>query len=214
MSDVVFSRPQETKTVTSVFYGLDRGERIPDGYFSDICDMTADKFPCLASRSERKKIIYDSEIVADGEPVAAIVHNDKILIGCSNGILLYGEKQYECGTGLTDIISFGNMAYCIPSGTLIKDEFSEFIESHVLYRGFWGVKSADEQITVTNSDSSVTNMLFSQDAFYKLREGDAVTVFFSEETEDKNEFSLETHVISVEGADITMEGTLPPDIAA
>lgn len=209
MSDVIFNRPQETKTVTSVFYGINKGERIPDGCFRDTLNMTGDKYPCLATRSERKKVNRQESLAAPGEPVVAIEHNGAILLGCSNGKLIYEDKEFECDTEVTDVVAFGNMAYCIPSGVLIDDDFSTFNETRVSYKKECDVSASDGAIKITDTSGTGIGGMFGVDSFNELKEGDAVTICIFEKTDsNENVLEIETYVSKVEGVDILLEGTI------
>ena len=212
MSDVIFNRPQEAKAVTSVFYGIDKGERIPDGYFCETLNMTSDKFPCLASRGERKLVARENAFVTEGEPVAAIDFNGEILIGCSNGKLFRADTEYECETEISDVIPFGDMIYCIPSGELIKDDLSRYSPTRVKYKDIYTVSSEGAnciKITDSGSASSGIGALFGVGSFSYLEEGDYVTVrFYDAEKSDDKIFELETYVSKAEGKDLIIEGSI------
>lgn len=146
-----FNKVNEYREETSVFYGIDRGEKIPDGYFSDMKNMTSSKYPCLATRSERKSIVYDADIVVPGEPVETVIHSDSVVVACSNGKVMYKDQSIDARGEIRNIISYGNDVYFSPAGVLVDSE-GNVSYSHSLIQTVFSVTfcdSASEEINVT-----------------------------------------------------------------
>lgn len=57
---------KNSRRMTSVFTGLDRRERISDGAWSDMLNMTAAKYPCAASRNRRATQLFTENVTVDG----------------------------------------------------------------------------------------------------------------------------------------------------
>ncbi len=122
MSGVRFIKPYERTNATEVFYGINKGARIPDGYFSDTLNMTSSKYPCIATRAERKRIVYDADVILPGEPREAVAYADGIIIACSNGNAMYKDKVIDVRGEVRNIIPFGNSVYFAPAGVLADSE--------------------------------------------------------------------------------------------
>lgn len=59
-----------TKKMISTFGGLDKRERIADGAWSDMINMTAAKYPCAASRNKRATQLF-TETISGGQKIRA-----------------------------------------------------------------------------------------------------------------------------------------------
>ncbi len=153
MNSIDFNSPKEQRNSTSVFYGINKGARIPDGYFSELRNMTSSKYPCLAVRPGRKKIIYDTDVSLPGEPCDAAVCGDSIIFSCTNGIVVYGAEQIDTRGEVKDIIPFGNKVYCSPSGVLIEKNDIKF--SRISIQDIFDISYCDsstESIDVTTGE--------------------------------------------------------------
>lgn len=146
------NKVNEFNEVTSVFCGINKGERIPDGYFSEIKNMTSSKYPCLATRAERKKSVYSADITAPGEPVDAITFNGGLMIACSNGMIMYGNKTVDGLTLTTDLVPYGNKVFCSPSMILIDKNFETFKNARLFYYQTFNVSVCDSSLN--NIDKS------------------------------------------------------------
>lgn len=146
--------PEVRHNVTSVFYGINKGELIPEGYFSEMINMTSSRFPCASTRNERALMTYGEAVTAPGEPVAAVEYDDGLLVACNNGLLVYGDTVIDGRVKTTDIVPIGNKFFCSPSGCLIdivgNTEFSGQIVSDTFSVTL--CDSAFEDIDVTHGD--------------------------------------------------------------
>ncbi|MBR3975290.1 MAG: hypothetical protein IKJ88_05455 [Clostridia bacterium] len=237
-----FNNPNEQKNVISVFYGIDKGERIPDGYFAESFNMTSSKYPCLASRSERAKMVYEEGIMAPGEPVTAIEYNGSLILACSNGMIMYEDKIVDGYNKTKDIVQFGNQVYCAPSGLLIKNGFSDFSFSEAALYGTFNVTfcdSAFSDIAVSSGDkpTSPANGQYWYDSenkgLYKYSTASSewitVPVMYVKLSSDEYDFSvfnegdaltviyeetIEAFVSAVFKGSIIIEGVFNPGIVA
>lgn len=141
--DIVFNRPNEQNLTTAVFYGLNKGERIPDGYFQNIHNMTSSDFPCLSVREERANVVYSEKITAPGEPCDVINFNGSLMLCCSNGMIMYKDKVID-GLSLTKgLVPVGNKVFCYPSGILIDKDFQSFKYASLYYNRQFNVSLCD-----------------------------------------------------------------------
>ena len=60
------NQSKNSRRMTGVFTGLDRRERISDGAWSDMLNMTAAKYPCAASRNRRATQLFTEDVTVDG----------------------------------------------------------------------------------------------------------------------------------------------------
>lgn len=60
------NQSKNSRRMTGVFTGLDRRERISDGAWSDMLNMTAAKYPCAASRNRRATQLFTENVTVDG----------------------------------------------------------------------------------------------------------------------------------------------------
>lgn len=77
---------KETRTTESTFGGLDRRERITDGAWSDMLNMTTAKYPCAASRNRRALQLF-TETTSGGEKKRAQELTQIIAANCESGEL-------------------------------------------------------------------------------------------------------------------------------
>lgn len=122
MSGVRFTKPYERTDVTEVFYGINKGERIPDGYFSDMTNMTSSSYPCLAVRSERKNIYYADGYMSPGNPQCAVIFEDSLVTACSNGLISYKDKEIDAVLPVSEMVIFGKRFFVAPSGCFVDSE--------------------------------------------------------------------------------------------
>lgn len=138
-----FNKVNEYREETSIFYGIDRRERIPGGYFADLKNMSSSRYPCLASRSQRANVVYDETVTAPGEPTAAIVYKNGLMLACSNGMIMYGNKVIDGLTVTRALVPFGNKVFCAPSGILIDKNFSSYKFARLYYYQAFSVTPCD-----------------------------------------------------------------------
>lgn len=141
-SAVGFVQVPREKSMTSVFYGIRRGARIPDGYFSDAENMSCDEYPCLSTRQKRMKI--DSVLNCKGEPVDAIEYEDGIALALRNGNIAYSEKTLNISQQANSIIRIGRNLFCNPAGALIKNDLSEVEYARCDVRGNFSLTFCNE----------------------------------------------------------------------
>lgn len=60
------NQSKNSRRMTGVFTGLDRRERISDGAWNDMLNMTAAKYPCAASRNKRATQLFTEDVTVDG----------------------------------------------------------------------------------------------------------------------------------------------------
>lgn len=118
------NKVNEYKEATSVFCGIDRRERIPDGFFSDMNNMTSSKYPCLATRAERADMVFNNSIIVKGEPCDVIENNGALAVICTNGAMRCFGREIDSIPEGKSIIRFGKKLFTLPTGVLV-DEFSE-----------------------------------------------------------------------------------------
>lgn len=88
-----------TKKMISTFGGLDKRERIADGAWSDMINMTAAKYPCAASRNKRARQFFTENVTVDGSTQIRRVSSDYKVIAaeCSEGKLRLLEAAFYIG---------------------------------------------------------------------------------------------------------------------
>lgn len=121
MNEINFTRPDEYKSETKVFYGINKGERLPDGYFSELYNITGDKFPCLATRSGRANMSFNSNMTVSGEPCDVVENNGALAVLCTNGIISCFGEELDAGDCGRSVLSFGKKMFILPSGLLIDE---------------------------------------------------------------------------------------------
>ena len=131
MSDVVFNNPQETKKVTAIFYGINKQERIPDGCFKELYNMTGDKYPCLAVRSERANMRFGEAVQVGGEPIEAIDVDGRIAVLCSNGIIKCFGEEFDTGSYGNSMVRFNKKIFVFPSGAYLGSDGIKFASAQI-----------------------------------------------------------------------------------
>ena len=115
MSNTNFNRPKEISDTTSVFYGIDKGERIDDGCFADTLNMTSAKYPCVATRDQRMKNVAALGVIP-GEPVTAMNYEGDIIVACSNGFVLQGNEKIDTVREIRSLVKMGKDVFTFPHG--------------------------------------------------------------------------------------------------
>ena len=144
MSYKGFNNPKEYKNTTAVFYGINKGERIPDGYLADVRNMTSTKYPCIATREERARA---STIRIAGEPCDVLNLNGSLMVCCTNGLITYKNKSYEAEKQTKGLVRIGNKVFAYPSGVLINEDFSLFLNADISHKGTCTVQLCDSSYT-------------------------------------------------------------------
>ncbi len=150
-----FNKPSEQQYITSVFYGIDKGERIPDGYFSDMVNMTSSKYPCLATRDARKQISYDGYL-SPGNPQCAVIFEDNLVTACDNGLISYKDYKIDAVLPVSELVITGKRFFAAPSGCLVDTEGNREFAGSVV-SGSLTVKfcnSTFEEITISGTKPS------------------------------------------------------------
>ena len=123
MSNNGFVKNKEYSESTSVFYGIDKGERIGAGWLADSLNMTSGKFPCLATRSER---MSNMSSVVPGVPVDAIYFEDNVVVACSNGTVLIDKYEIEGIREIRRLVNFGGRIFAFPHGKVFYRDGDEW----------------------------------------------------------------------------------------
>lgn len=80
------NQSKNSRRMTDVFTGLDRRERISDGAWSDMLNMTAAKYPCAASRNKRATQLF-TETISGGQKTRVQEYSQIIAANYENGEL-------------------------------------------------------------------------------------------------------------------------------
>lgn len=80
------NQSKNSRRMTDVFTGLDRRERISDGAWSDMLNMTAAKYPCAASRNRRATQLF-TETISGGQKIRVQEYSQIIAANYENGEL-------------------------------------------------------------------------------------------------------------------------------
>lgn len=136
------SVPAKNRIMIDTFLGINRRERISSGELADCVNVTADKYPCLATRAPRVIVRFrdeDKNIVSPmcpGKPVAALTDGDDIVIACENGSVLKGDKMYKPFNGIAkQIVAFNNRYVTVPTVASLSDDLSEAKPAQVYVAG-------------------------------------------------------------------------------
>lgn len=127
----------EPKTdVLSVFGGINRHERIGEGWLRDDLNMTSAEYPTLCVRPDRGYLrYYTSE--AEGYDVEEIYHrtpgvlvdaaviDGDVTLATGNGHIMQRGRIIDLGDDVTRLIPTGRNIYVIPAGVLIPYQIPE-----------------------------------------------------------------------------------------
>ncbi|MCH5199235.1 MAG: hypothetical protein J1E34_10070, partial [Oscillospiraceae bacterium] len=155
----------QNRYMVSSFGGINVHERINDGQWSDMLNMTADEYPTAKTRAQRMKFennFNDEKYSAmfPGKPVDAAVVDDKIFIACDTGVVAQGEHIADTGQEVKQIVPFGRDIFISPGGYLLKNDFSDLAPvqiyaSIVCNTSF--CNSESEDIDVKSADNAPEN---------------------------------------------------------
>lgn len=100
------NQSKDSRIMTGVFHGLDKRERITDGAWSDMLNMTGESYPCASSRHKRATQLFTEKVTEDGTEQKRIVGSDyKILAAeCSDGEL--NILEYKVGKAFNNIAPY------------------------------------------------------------------------------------------------------------
>ncbi len=125
-------RIKERRVLTDAFGGLKLNPSVPEGMFSDICNITGDYFPLLRTRNQRG--IWTARLKGDdsdypgipvpGKGITAVCDVSDALCFCTDSFLSAGGKLIN-GVRLNEdavtrsIVPFGRNAFIAPEGEYI-----------------------------------------------------------------------------------------------
>ncbi len=131
MSELNFIRPDEYKRETQIFYGINKGERLPDGYFAELYNFTGDKFPCLATRSGRANMIFGVNVTVSGEPCDVVDNNGTLAVLCTNGIIRCFGEEFDAGNSGKSVVRIGRKLFILPSGAFLDKNDIKFASAEM-----------------------------------------------------------------------------------
>ncbi|MBR3974403.1 MAG: hypothetical protein IKJ88_00925 [Clostridia bacterium] len=126
------SVPAKNRIMIDTFLGINRRERISSGELADCVNVTADKYPCLATRAPRGIVRFrdeDKNIVSPmcpGKPVAALTDGDDIVFVSENSTFIKGDKVYEFFNGRAkQLVAFNDRYVVAPFVASVASDLSE-----------------------------------------------------------------------------------------
>lgn len=145
--------PTEKQGV-SVFYGIKKGARIPDGYFRDMNNMSSDEYPCLSTRHSRIHMKGINIATLPGEPVCTAEYDDGVLFALSNGKLCYNYASFSILGEISAMTKMGKQIFVMPEGALVKDDLSECEKAGINEKGSFKISFSDSSFNDIEVDMS------------------------------------------------------------
>ena len=189
-----------TQQVTDVFYGYNRNEKIGDGEFSDMQNLTSSYYPLLANRGKRGMVanLHDPKAMLSKTKLA-YVDTDRLYYGGEDitSHLIAAGCSISADTGPKQLISMGAYIVLFPDKVYINTE--KFSDCGSLEAHFSTANNAAVSYTMCKADGSAySNAKISETAPENPQNGDAWI-----------DTSSATHVLKIYSATTSMWTQIP-----